>query len=140
MRIAMTKPLFAWDCLEDSPSLKTIRRFLESVPDARLLDSLQRHRGRGRDDYGVTSQWGVVLLTILLRHTSIESCLGELRRNQALRRLLGIEGAEKVPNGWNISRFLDVLGRRPHRLLLKEGPLGTARLSPIAKALQARPG
>ena len=25
MRIHTNKPLFAWDCLEDSPSLKTIR-------------------------------------------------------------------------------------------------------------------
>ena len=28
MHIAITKPLFAWDCLEDSPSLSTIKRFL----------------------------------------------------------------------------------------------------------------
>jgi len=120
MRIAITKPLFAWDCLEDSSSLRTIRRFLEALPDGKLLESLRRHRGRGRDDYSVASQWGAMLLTILLRHTSIESCLGELRRNEALRRLIGIESEAKVPNGWNMSRFLDVLGRAPHRSLLKE--------------------
>jgi hypothetical protein len=28
MIVAATKPLFAWDCLEDSPSLKTIREVL----------------------------------------------------------------------------------------------------------------
>ncbi len=127
MRIAMTKPLFAWDCLEDSPSLKTIRRFLAAVPDGKLLASLRQHRGRGRNDYSVTSQWGVLLLTVLLRHTSIESCLDELRRNEALRRLVGIESEERVPNGWNISRFLEVLGRRPHRLLLKEAFGATVR-------------
>jgi hypothetical protein len=120
MRVAMTKPLFAWDCLEDSPSLETIRRFLESLPDAKLLESLRRRRGRGRDDYRVSSLWGALLLTILLRHTSIESCLGELRRNEALRRLIGIEGEAAVPNGWNLSRFLEALGRAPHRALLKE--------------------
>jgi len=26
--VARTKPLFAWDCLQDSPSLDTIRQFL----------------------------------------------------------------------------------------------------------------
>jgi hypothetical protein len=31
--VAATKPLFAWDCLEDSPSLKTIREPLASLPD-----------------------------------------------------------------------------------------------------------
>ena len=44
MRIAITKPLFAWDSLQDSPSLKTIREFLEVVPDGKLL---QRHPGPG---------------------------------------------------------------------------------------------
>jgi hypothetical protein len=32
------KPLFAWDCLEDSPTLKTVRQFLEAIPDGALLD------------------------------------------------------------------------------------------------------
>jgi len=119
MRIAPTKPLFAWDSLEDSPSLGTIRRFLESLPDGKLIESLRRHRGRGRDDYSGPSQWGVLLLTVLLRHTSIESCLGELRRNEGLRRLIGMESESKVPKGYNMSRFLSVLGREPHRGLLK---------------------
>ena len=67
MRIPVTKPLFAWDCLEDSPTLKTVRQFLESIPDAPLLDGLQQWRGRGRNDYPVHVLWGVVLLVPLLR-------------------------------------------------------------------------
>jgi len=43
MIVAMTKPLFAWDCLEDSPSLGTTKKFLASVPDAKLLEGLRRH-------------------------------------------------------------------------------------------------
>jgi hypothetical protein len=31
------KPLFAWDCLEDSPSRQTLRDLLASLPDAKLL-------------------------------------------------------------------------------------------------------
>jgi hypothetical protein len=120
MHIAATKPLFAWGCLDDSPSLATIRRFLGSLPDAKLIASLSAHRGRGRDDYKVTSLWGTLLLTILLRHTSIESCLAELRRNEGLRRTIGIESEAGVPKGYNVSRFLDVLGREPHRGLLRE--------------------
>ncbi len=120
MRIAMTKPLFAWDCLEDQPYLKTIREFLAVIPDGKLLESLRRHRGRGRDDYPVHCLWGVVVLTIVLRHTTIEACLGELRRNRALRELIGIDGEEAVPNKWNVSRFLSVLGDGPHRSILRE--------------------
>ncbi len=35
-------------------------------------------------------------------------------RNEALRRLIGIETEEDVPGSWNISRFEDVLGQEPH--------------------------
>ena len=114
MRIAITKPLFAWDCLEDSPSLATVKAFLAAVPDARLLDMLRQYRGRGRNDYPVGALWGVVLLRIALRHVSFEATLGELSRNEALRRLIGIEDEQHVPKSWNLSRFLDVLGQEPH--------------------------
>jgi hypothetical protein len=114
MRIAVSKPLFAWDCLEDNPSLASVKKFLESIPDAKLLDGLRRHRGRGRNDCPVHVAWGVVLLRIALRHTSFVATLAELARNDALCRLIGIEKQEDVPESWNISRFLDVLGQEPH--------------------------
>jgi len=38
MIIDRTTPLFAWDHLEGSPSLKTIREFLAAGPDGRLLE------------------------------------------------------------------------------------------------------
>ncbi|CAN5228689.1 hypothetical protein BH10PLA2_BH10PLA2_15230 [soil metagenome] len=114
MRIAVSKPLFAWDCLDDSPTLSSIRQFLEAIPDADLLEGLRRHRAKGRDDYPVHVLWGVLLLSIFLRHPSIESCLAELRRNEPLRLLLNIAHEERVPKPWNMSRFLDLLGQDPH--------------------------
>jgi hypothetical protein len=120
MLVALTKPLFAWDCLEDSPSLATVKAFLAALPDAQLLDGLRRARGHGRDDYPVHVLWGTILLTIALRHPSWEACLGDLRRNEALRRLIGIESEEGVPNGWNLSRFLEVLGHEPHLTRVRE--------------------
>ena len=47
------KPLFDWESLEDSPSLQTIKDLLAALPDAKLLDSLRRARGKGRNDYPV---------------------------------------------------------------------------------------
>jgi hypothetical protein len=120
MRIVMTKPLFAWDCLEDSPTLKTVRELLQSLPDGRLLESLRRARGKGRNDYPVSVLWGVLALTTALRHPHIEACLAELRRNAGLRQLIGIESEEQVPKKWNISRFQETLGQEPHRTLLEE--------------------
>ena len=97
MHIALTKPLFAWDCLEDSPSLKTVRALLTTVPDAQPLDGLRLARGRGRNEYPVHVLWGVVLLTVILRHPNWEACLADLRCNEALRRLIGVESEKAVP-------------------------------------------
>lgn len=120
MNIAMTKALFAWECLEDSPCLTTIRALLKVFPDDRLLSGLRQHRGRGRNEYPVHVLWGVLLLKIILRHTTVEATLGELQRNPALRRLIGIESESQVPRAWNFSRFLDVLGQEPHLTHLVE--------------------
>ena len=113
MRINVMKPLFPWDCLEDSPSLQTIRELLAVLPDGSLLENLRQARGRGRNDYSVRVLWGTVMLTIMLRHISFEACLAELKRNAGLRQLIGIESEQAVPKKWNISRFLDVLGEEP---------------------------
>ena len=116
MQLDLCQPLFPWDALEDSPSLATIKCFLATIPDSALLDSLRQARGHGRDDHPVTVLWGVVLLTIVLRHVHFEACLAELRRNDDLRALIGIprDEEDKVPDGWNVSRFLHVLGQQPH--------------------------
>ena len=118
MRIQSTKPLFAWDCLEDSPTLKTLKELLEVIPDGAMLESLNRARGKGRNDYPLSVLWGVLVLSIALRHPNIEACLAELRRNESLRRLIGIKSEDDVPRKWNLSRFLDALGHEPHLSLL----------------------
>jgi hypothetical protein len=64
--------------------------------------------------------WGTLLLAIALRHVSIDACLEELRRNPALRLLLGIEGEDKVPGPDNMSRFLATLGENPHLTHLRQ--------------------
>jgi hypothetical protein len=46
---------------------------------------------------------------------STEACLAELRRNEPLRRLIGIESEGGVPSKWNVSRFKETLGEQPHR-------------------------
>jgi Transposase DDE domain/Transposase domain (DUF772) len=119
MVIPPAKPLFAWNELEDSPSLHTIKQLLDALPDAKLLDSLRNARGKGRNDYPVHVLWGVVVLRVVLRHITTEAVLGELRRNAGLRALIGIESEARVPRPWNISRFEDTLGQEPHRTLLK---------------------
>jgi hypothetical protein len=120
MRLTTQHALFAWDALEDRPSLQTIGTFLEVLPDAALLAALHRWRRKGRDDYPIRSLWGTLLLTIVLRHPTFEACLADLRRNAALRQLIGIASEAGVPKAWNLSRFLDVLGQPAHLALLRQ--------------------
>lgn len=120
MFVAITKPLFAWDALEDSPSLQSIRSVLEAIPDGALLASLRQARGRGRDDYPVSVLWGTLVLAIVLRHVTMDACLQDLGRNPALRLLIGIEHETKVPKPHNMSRFLSVLGEQPHLTHLRQ--------------------
>jgi len=119
MIIAITRPLFAWDVLEDSPSLSSIRLLLEAIPDQALLQSLRAARGKGRDDFPVEVLWGTLVLAIALRHVSMDACLEDLQRNPALRLLIGIETEDKVPDADNMSRFLAKLGEEPHLTLLR---------------------
>jgi hypothetical protein len=120
MVLRPAKPLFDWESLEDSPSLQTIKDLLAALPDGKPLDSLRRARGRGRNDYAVHTLWGAVVLRVALRQVTTEAVLAELRRNEGLRQLIGIESEAGVPKPWNLSRFEEVLGQEPHRTLLKE--------------------
>lgn len=120
MRIHATQVLFAWDCLDDSPTLKTIKELLDAVPDDDLIASLETARGKGRDDFPVRVLWRVIVLAVALRHHTLEGFLAELRRNESLRKLIGIQSEEFVPKAYNVSRFLDKLGEAPHRSLLHE--------------------
>ena len=129
MHIAQSKPLFAWDRLEDSPSLSTLKSILASIPDDRLLDQLRQYRGRGRNEYPVHVLWGVVVLRIALRHTTVEATLGELSRNAELRRLIGIESESRVPKPWNVSPI-------PPSERRAGGASGTA--SPLSHELRAK--
>src|SRR6516162_3981994 len=54
------------------------------------------------------------LLAIALRHVSTDACLEDLKRNPALRLLIGVEAEDKVPDADNMSRFLAKLGEEPH--------------------------
>jgi hypothetical protein len=84
MVIHTSKPLFAWDSLEDSPSLQTIKDLLAALPDGKLLNSLRAARGKGRDDYPVSVLWGVVVLRVALRHVTTKGRARRTRRKEGL--------------------------------------------------------
>jgi Transposase domain (DUF772) len=111
VRILTTDPLFPWDKLPDSVDLIALGHLLDLLPDQPLLEALRRHRGKGRNDYPVAVLWRTHLARYFLRHNHMEGCLAELGRNPALRRVVGLEEGQPIPDAWNMSRFLEVLGR-----------------------------
>jgi hypothetical protein len=115
MILYTTDALFAWNRLDDSPDLRCVAEFFASLPDEPLLEALRSSRGKGRNEYPVRVLWFCAMLQPLLRHTTMEQTLGELRRNNDLRRLGGMDHAQKVPRAWNMSRFLTTLGQEPFR-------------------------
>ena len=151
MKIHASKPLFAWDCLESSPTLGQLREFLESLPDGPLLEALERHRAKGRNDYPVTVCWGICMLRIACRQATMDGMLQELHRNPVLAYMIGIESEKQIPDKHNMSRFEEVLGLPEHvgllhgmfnamvaRLAGAVPDLG-AQLAGDASALHARP-
>lgn len=119
MRLLTTDALFPWNKLPDSPGLAVLRQLLDLLPDAALLAALRNHRGHGRNDIPVHVLWRVHMARYILRHVTMEACLGELERNPALRQAVGIEAGMKIPEPWNMSRFQEVLGRKEHLAILE---------------------
>jgi hypothetical protein len=91
IRLTWQQRLFAWEALEDCSSLQTVQAFRAAVPDGALLAALHAGRSKGRDDYPIRVLWGTLLLTIVLRHPTIEACLAELQRNAGLRPTIGAD-------------------------------------------------
>ncbi len=104
----------------NSPTLKTIKQLAEIIPDEKLLVSLEELAVKEGATTRCAPCWGVLVLSIALRHPTIEACLAELRRNESLRKLIDIESEDKVPRKWNLSRFLDRIGEEPHVMLLHQ--------------------
>jgi hypothetical protein len=119
VRILTTDSLFPWHKLPDSVDLIALRFLLDHMPDATLLTALRSWRGKGRNDYPVHVMWRIHLARSFLRHATMEAALAEVRRNPALRRVVGQEEGKPVPEAWNMSRFLSVLGRPEHLAIVE---------------------
>jgi len=101
--------LFSWDQVDSSSDLHRLQLALTHLPDEKVVQALERRRGKGRDDYPVRPMWNALLAGIVLQHPTVESLLRELRRNAELRQLCGfnpLHGAEAAPPPWAMSRFV----------------------------------
>lgn len=112
MAIIPQKRLFGWEEIDELGDLERLRLVLEYLPDERLMEVLEKDRGRGRDDYPVRAVWNSILAGIVFQHESVESLRRELERNAQLRQLCGfdpLKGQKAVPPPYAYTRFLKSL-------------------------------
>ncbi len=98
-----------WEAIEELGDLERFLLVLKTLPDEPLMRTLERERGKGRNDYPVRAQWNSILAGVVFGHESIESLRRELARNAQLRHLCGfdpLDGTAAVPPPWAYSRFL----------------------------------
>ena len=104
-----------WEGIEDSPDLERVAMVLESLPDEGLMKALEASRPGRRDVTSVRVKWNMLLAGRVVGHATMNGLLRELKRNPALRRLVGINpavGPKGAPDAHEMSRFWRKLGRR----------------------------
>jgi len=109
MAIIAQKSLFGWETYEKFDGLKRLELILAVLDDEKLMTTLERERGRGRNEYPVRAVWNSIIAGVLFEHESIESLRREIRRNTALCHICGfdvLKGAECVPKAGVYSRFI----------------------------------
>jgi len=101
--------LFNWQELEILGDLERLKLVLENLDDEKLMQRLEKERGKGRNDYPVRAMWNSVLSGVIYQHESIASLIRELSRNGDLLRLCGFnvaKGKAAVPSASVYTRFL----------------------------------
>lgn len=116
MAIIQHRQLFSWkDFQNDLQTLGDLERFklvIETIPDVKLMQTLQTLRANGRNDHPIEAMWNSILAGIVFEHASIESMCRELSRNAQLREMCGFNplmGVKAVPSKSAYNRFLSSL-------------------------------
>ena len=124
MAIIQKLNLFSWiNFHNDSQTLGDLERLklvIETIPDEKLMRTLQILRANGRNDYPIEAVWNSILAGIVFDHVSIQSLRRELARNAQLRELCGFDplsGSKAIPSKSAYNRFLSKLLR--HEALIR---------------------
>jgi len=116
MAIIQKLNLFNWTIFHnDSQNLGDLERLklvIETMPDKKLMQTLQTLRANGRNDHPIDAMWNSILAGIVFDHASIQSLRRELSRNAQLREMCGFDplaGINAVPSKSTYNRFLSNL-------------------------------
>ncbi len=112
MAIIPQRNLFGWKDVEELGDLERLVLVLESMPDEKLVKTMELDRSNGRNDYPVRAVWNSILAGLVYQHPTIASLRRELKRNAQLRQVCGFDlwkGIQAVPPNYVYSRFLKKL-------------------------------
>src|SRR5690554_1787761 len=105
MAIIPQQTFFVWNEIEKLGDLERLRLVVEHMPDEELMQTLEKDRGNGRDDYPIRAMWNSILAGVVFEHPSNESLIRELSRNGQLRFMCGFRSNKDVPESYVYSRF-----------------------------------
>ena len=98
--------MFVWENdLNNLGDLKRLDLVLESLPDEKLMQTLEIERRHGRNDYPIRPMWNLIIAMIVFGHDRFADVIRELNRNVQLRFICGF-GVGKIPSATNVSRFI----------------------------------
>jgi len=98
--------VFSWDEIDNNcPDMNRFVMVRDAMPDEKLIQTLRRMRGKGRNRYPVDAMWNTLIAGVVFEHRSIESLRRELLRNPSLRWACGFQG-QGVPSSAAFTRFL----------------------------------
>jgi hypothetical protein len=117
MAIIPQKSMFVWENdINNLGDLKRLTLALENLPDEKLMRTLEKARGKGRDDFPVRAMWNMQIAKIVFGHADDADIIREMKRNVQLRYVCGFENG-KVPEAHNVSRFLGLLEKHSSEVL-----------------------
>ncbi len=93
---------------------------LDALDDDALIGKLESQRNGRRNHYPFRVLWQSLIAGKVYGIPTVNGLIRELRRNGSLRRLLGIDGVEDVPNPWQFSRFIKKLSRGENLKLIRD--------------------
>ena len=91
MKIISQLSLFGDTFEENLGDLSRLQTILAALPDERLIQKLQKIRGKGRNEWPVAALWNSFVAGFIFDHDSVASLLRELNRNSQLRMVCGLE-------------------------------------------------
>ena len=106
MAIIPQQTYFEWTELEKLGDLERLQLVINHMPDEELMQTLEKRRGKGRNDYPVRAVWNSILAGVVYQHPTVESLRRELARNGQLRFMCGFRSQKAVPGADVYSRFL----------------------------------